>query len=80
MNGHLHPLATAYRIDVLPVVRAALAAKRFRMTELFDAVPTRFIEADEFADLDPEFRSLRNVNTPDEYELALRELDPPRSS
>jgi molybdopterin-guanine dinucleotide biosynthesis protein A len=57
---------------VLPAVQAELAADRLRMTDLFSAVPTRFIEADELADTDPELCSLRNVNTPEEYELALR--------
>ena len=37
-------------------------------------VPTRVIEPHELADVDPEFASLRNLNTPDEYEAALREL------
>jgi molybdopterin-guanine dinucleotide biosynthesis protein A len=74
----LHPLAAAYRVGVLPVVRAMLAANRLRMTDLFDAIPTRVIEASELADVDPRLDSLRNVNTLDEYEAALRELDPPR--
>jgi hypothetical protein len=77
VHGRLHPLAAAYRLDVLPAVRALLAADRLRMTDLFDAVPTRFFEANELAHLDPDFRALRNVNTPEEYAAALRELDRP---
>jgi molybdopterin-guanine dinucleotide biosynthesis protein A len=73
VQGRLHPLAAAYRLAVLPAVRAMLAANQFRMTDLFDAVPTRFIESDELAPIDPEFRSLRNVNTPEEYEAVLRD-------
>lgn len=42
--------------------------------DLFDAVPTRVIEAEELAGSDPRFLSLWNVNTPDDYEAALREL------
>jgi molybdopterin-guanine dinucleotide biosynthesis protein A len=75
VGDRLHPLAAAYRIEVLPVVRALLAADRLRLTGLCDAVPTRFIEAADLADIDPAFRSLRNVNAPDEYAAALRELD-----
>lgn len=70
----LHPLAAVYRISTLPQVRELLAAQRLRMQNLFDEVPTRLIEAHELADIDPDFRSLRNVNTPEEYEAALREL------
>ncbi len=77
VNGFLHPLAAAYRVEVLPVVRAMLAANRLRMTDLFDLVTTRTIGAEELIDADPELASLRNLNTPEEYEAALRELDTP---
>jgi molybdenum cofactor guanylyltransferase len=77
VGDRLHPLAAAYRVGVLPVVREMLAAGRLRMTDLLDVVTTVVIEADELAGIDPEFRSLWNVNTPDEYEAALRELNRP---
>ncbi|HEY3789708.1 MAG TPA: molybdenum cofactor guanylyltransferase [Urbifossiella sp.] len=69
-----HPLAAAYHIDILPEVRSLLAADRLRPTFLFDAVPTRIIKADELADIDPAFDSLRNLNSPEEYAAALRDL------
>ena len=72
VGDRLHPLTAAYRVTVLPVVREMLAANRLRMTDLFSLVPTRIIEPHELADIDPLFASLRNVNTPDEYECALR--------
>ena len=67
-----HPLAAVYRVGVLPHVRELLAADRLRPIFLFDAVPTRVLEPSDLADADPEFASLRNVNTPVEYEAALR--------
>ena len=73
-GDRLHPLAAAYRVEVLPVVREMLAANRLRLMDLFDLVPTRVIGAEELADIDPELRSLRNVNTPAEYEAALKSL------
>jgi molybdopterin-guanine dinucleotide biosynthesis protein A len=72
-DGRLHPLAAAYRLDVLPVVREMLAANRLRMLDLFEAIPTRIVEAEELADADPRLLSLWNVNTPEDYEAALRE-------
>jgi molybdopterin-guanine dinucleotide biosynthesis protein A len=69
-NDRLHPLASAYRLAVLPVVREMLAAGRFRMTDLFDLVSARVIEAEELLGADPDLVSLRNVNTPEEYEAA----------
>ena len=61
---------------LLPTL-SGLAADRLRPVFLFDAVPTRVIEAVELADIDPEFASLRNLNSPEEYDAALRELQPP---
>ena len=74
IGDRLHPLAAAYRVEVLPVVREMLAANRLRLMDLFDLVPTRVIEAPELADADPDLLSLRNVNTPEEYEAALKSL------
>ncbi len=74
VGGYHHPLAAAYRLTVLPEVRALLAADRLRPVFLFDAVPTRVVEPHELADVDPEFHSLRNLNTTEDYESALREL------
>lgn len=71
VGGFFHPLAGAYRIAVLPAVRAMLAAEQFRATGLLALVATCAIEADELTDADAELDSLRNLNTPDEYEAAL---------
>jgi len=76
IGGFHHPLAAAYRVSVLPHVRDLLAADRLRPIFLFDAVPTRVIEPHELPDVDPGFRSLQNLNTPEEYAAALRELAP----
>jgi molybdopterin-guanine dinucleotide biosynthesis protein A len=73
VNDRLHPLAAAYRLSVLPHVRAMLAVNGRRMLDLFDRVPTRVVESHELADLD----ALRNVNTPDEYVAALAALATP---
>jgi len=69
-----HPLAAVYRLDVLPVVNELLAQDRLRPFFLFERVPTRVLEASELADVDPTFQTLRNLNTPEEYEAALREV------
>jgi FAD/FMN-containing dehydrogenase/Fe-S oxidoreductase/molybdopterin-guanine dinucleotide biosynthesis protein A len=71
--GQLHPLAAVYRIDVLSVVHSLLAGGQLRLLSLFEKVPTRVVEAEALADVDPAFLSLRNVNTPADYEAALQE-------
>jgi molybdenum cofactor guanylyltransferase len=73
--GRLHPLAAVYSLDVLPVVMAQLAAGDYRMTRLPELVPTRFLTEADFADVDPQLESLRNVNTWVEYEEIKRATD-----
>jgi molybdopterin-guanine dinucleotide biosynthesis protein A len=68
-----HPLAAVYRMDALDAVARLLAADRLRPVFLFEAVPTRVVEAAELADVDPTFQTLRNLNTPEDYEAALQE-------
>jgi molybdopterin-guanine dinucleotide biosynthesis protein A len=75
VDGYHHPLAAVYRITVLPHVRELLAATRLRPVFLFDAVPTRVIEHHELQDIDPDFASLRNLNTPEEHQAAQRNAD-----
>jgi molybdopterin-guanine dinucleotide biosynthesis protein A len=71
--GFLHPLAAAYRIDtVLPHVERLVAERRLRATGLLDDLRTRILDEDELRTVDPDLESLRNMNTPDEYEALLR--------
>jgi molybdenum cofactor guanylyltransferase len=73
VGDYHHPLAAVYRIEVADAVSRLLAGDRLRPFFLFQAVPTRVVEAAELQDVDPDFQTLRNLNTPDEYEAALRE-------
>jgi molybdopterin-guanine dinucleotide biosynthesis protein A len=74
IGGYRHPLAALYRLEVAPVVARLLAADRLRAAQLFDEVPTRFVQPEELANVDPSWQSVRNLNTPEEYEAALREI------
>jgi molybdopterin-guanine dinucleotide biosynthesis protein A len=71
IGGFRHPLAAAYRVGVLPKVRALVAANRLRPVFLMDVVPTRVLRETDLDDAD--LAALRNVNTPEEYEAARRE-------
>lgn len=78
-GGRPHPLFAVYAIRVLPAVERLLGEGHLRASGLAREVRTRFVgEAELLADpalaaADPELRSLRGVNTPEEYEAALRE-------
>jgi molybdopterin-guanine dinucleotide biosynthesis protein A len=73
VEGYLHPLAAVYRLELAGVAARLLAEDRLRPAFLFDAVATRVVGPEELVDVDPTFQSLRNLNTPDEYEAALRD-------
>lgn len=68
-----HPLAAVYRTSVLPHIAALLAADRLRPAFLFERVQTRRIPALELQPADPQLATLRNLNRPEDYLLALRE-------
>ena len=72
IDGFAHPLSAVYRRAVLPHVEALLGQDRLRPVFLFDAVRTRRVRPDEMTS-DPDLRTLRNLNTPDDYQQALRD-------
>ncbi|GIW94146.1 MAG: molybdenum cofactor cytidylyltransferase [Pirellulaceae bacterium] len=67
-----HPLAAAYRLDVLPVVQQLLDEGEHRPRRLFELVPTHYLPVEMFRELDPELDTFHNVNTPEEYQESLR--------
>lgn len=75
VGDYHHPLAAVYRLEVADAVAHLLVEDRLRPFFLFERVPTRVVRAEELADVDPDLRTLRNLNTPEDYEAALREID-----
>jgi molybdopterin-guanine dinucleotide biosynthesis protein A len=72
MDGFTHPLSAVYRRSTLPQVEGLLAENRLRPVFLFESVKTRRIRPDEMT-ADPDLRTLRNLNTREDYERALVE-------
>jgi molybdenum cofactor guanylyltransferase len=70
IDGFTHPLSAVYRRATLPFVEDLLARDRLRPAFLFEAVNTRRVRPQEMT-ADPELRTLRNLNTRDDYERAL---------
>ncbi len=77
VDGFPHPLSAIYSRDTLPHVEALLAQDRLRPVFLFDAVRTRRVTPEEMTVVDPELRTLRNLNTSDDYRAALADAGLP---
>lgn len=68
-----HPLAAVYRTSIVGRIADLLEADRLRPVFLFDVAKTREVSTDLLRDADPELRSLRNLNEPQDYLAALAE-------
>jgi molybdenum cofactor guanylyltransferase len=73
IDGFAHPLSAVYRRDTLPRVESLLAEDKLRPVFLFDAVRTRRVRPEEMISADPQLRTLRNLNTREDYLSALSE-------
>jgi molybdopterin-guanine dinucleotide biosynthesis protein A len=71
IDGFPHPLSAIYRRLTLPHAESLLAQDRLRPVFLFDAVRTRRVKPEDMIVVDPELRTLRNLNTPEDYRAAL---------
>jgi len=70
IDGFAHPLSAVYRRTVLPYVDDLLATNRLRPAFLFDEVRTRRVRPEQIT-ADPELRTLRNLNTREDYQQTL---------
>lgn len=66
------PLHAVYRRSVLPLLKEQLERGELRPVYLFDKVRTRKVEQNEIRTLDPDGLSFLNVNTPQDYQAALK--------
>ena len=70
-----HPLAAVYRPRVLAVVQQLLAANKLRPRFLFDEVDTMEVDVESLRVFDPMLSTLMNLNHPEDYEKALKQLE-----
>ena len=68
-----HPLAAVYRVDVEPIIQGLLASDQLRPVFLLPLVDALEIDVADLRDVDPDLATLRNTNTPADYETCLRE-------
>lgn len=67
VDGRLHPLHGLYRQTCLPVAAAMLEQGRFKVAELLYQIKLREISETEITRFDRELKTLKNINTEDDY-------------
>jgi molybdopterin-guanine dinucleotide biosynthesis protein A len=72
VEARLQPLSAVYRLTVRTEAETLLASSQRRARDLFEHVSTCRIPVEELRAADPALASLRNINTPEEYEAAVR--------
>ena len=70
----VEPLHAAYRRTCLPAMEAAIRAGKRRIVSFFPQARVRYVTEEEVAPLDPDLRSFRNINTPEEWEAVRAEI------
>jgi molybdopterin-guanine dinucleotide biosynthesis protein A len=66
-NGFWQPLHAFYRVDLLPALQATLATGERSLQRWLRTIDPLVVPSAALREIDPEWRSLRNVNTPEEY-------------
>jgi molybdopterin-guanine dinucleotide biosynthesis protein A len=77
IEGFTHPLSAVYRRSTLPHIESLLTQQKLRPAFLFDLVRTRRVKPEEMISVDPQLRTLRNLNTKEDYLAALAEAVAP---
>ncbi|MBI4488532.1 MAG: NTP transferase domain-containing protein [Deltaproteobacteria bacterium] len=71
-HGRYQPLHAVYRQSVVPLLKEQLERGELRPIFLYKKVRTREIQEDEVRRFDPEGLSFLNMNTPEDYQAALK--------
>ncbi|MCU0960042.1 MAG: NTP transferase domain-containing protein [Pirellulaceae bacterium] len=73
VEGAFHfPLAAVYRTRVVEPIALMLQRGELRMISFYERVATRTVPVDSLREVDPDLRSLLNVNKREDYARALR--------
>lgn len=75
IDGFTHPLSAVYRRNTLPHIESLLARQKLRPAFLFELMRTRRVKPEEMLSVDPQLRTLRNLNTKEDYLSALAEAN-----
>jgi len=75
-SGGLEPLAAVYRRECAAPIAAALARGVRKVTDALEQFQIEFVSEQDWRQIDPAGRVLRNMNTPEDYEEARKWFEP----
>jgi molybdopterin-guanine dinucleotide biosynthesis protein A len=67
---YIEPLFAVYRRDIAGTIRTRIEEGRLKIHELIEELNVRYLEEEEVAACDPDFRSFFNINTLEDLEAA----------
>ena len=73
VDGFPVPTCAVYRREHGALARVLVAERRLHPRELLERLDTRYVEADELREADPDLASFIDCNTPERYASALRD-------
>ena len=76
-DNYLEPLFACYTKNCIPVIESLLQNNVRKTQALFPLIRCRQVSYDELKPFDPQLRLLQNINSPADYQAALREVGQP---
>lgn len=70
----LEPLHAVYSRSCLPLIETQISARRWQAFSFYPRAHVRYVERGEIAHFDPELLSLRNANTPEDWQKVQQEF------
>lgn len=71
IGGFCEPLHAVYSRGMLPRIESSIRRNSQRLHGLFEGVRVRYVAGEEIDRFDPQRRSFKNLNTPQEYKEAV---------
>lgn len=68
----LHPLSAVFQRSLLPNIEAAISQRQLALHKFIAARKAKHVSVEQLREVDPELLSLRNLNTVEDYDSALK--------
>lgn len=70
--GIVHPMPGLYRTSIVSTVETLLEGEERSLQNLLNAIDTRYVTPEDISDIDPDLACVININTPADYDAAVK--------